>query len=236
MVWLAGVRPAGKTVLCQSLPDVEYFDCELPRIRRLLQGPEDLLKGLRGRRVVLDEVHRLPDPSAVLKATGSSTLGASAKFRDTLAGRRAVVWLTPLMSEDLVDFGSEDLIRRLRHGGLPAFFLSATVPRAGLPGLDGRLLGEGSTGALPAGAPGSFLQFVELLLARSGSLFEASRYARECGVSHTTIRNYLAVLEATYVAHRIRPFSRRAATEIVAAPKVYGFVAFRRRYPAGATS
>ncbi|MDR7462451.1 MAG: AAA family ATPase, partial [Armatimonadota bacterium] len=93
VVWLAGVRRAGKTVLCQSLPDVEYFDCELPRVRRQLQDPEAFLTSLRGRRVVLDEVHRLPDPSAVLKiaadhypqvrlvATGSSTLGASAKFR-----------------------------------------------------------------------------------------------------------------------------------------------------------
>jgi len=42
-------------------------------------------------------------------------------------------------------------------------------------------------------------------------------------VSHTTVRNYLTVLEATLVADRIRPYSRRAATEIVAAPKVYGF-------------
>ena len=30
VIWLSGVRRAGKTVLCQSLPDVEYFDCELP--------------------------------------------------------------------------------------------------------------------------------------------------------------------------------------------------------------
>ena len=36
VVWLVGVRRAGKTVLCQSLRDVEYFDCELPRVRRAL--------------------------------------------------------------------------------------------------------------------------------------------------------------------------------------------------------
>ena len=28
VVWLAGVRRVGKTCLCQSLPDTEYFDCE----------------------------------------------------------------------------------------------------------------------------------------------------------------------------------------------------------------
>ncbi|MDR7524722.1 MAG: DUF4143 domain-containing protein [Armatimonadota bacterium] len=235
VVWLAGVRRAGKTVLCQSLPDVEYFDCELPRVRRQLQDPEAFLTSLRGRRVVLDEVHRLPDPSAVLKiaadhypqvrlvATGSSTLGASAKFRDTLAGRREVVWLTPLMSQDLVDFGLEDLIRRLRHGGLPPFFLSAAIAERDYQDWMDAYWAKDLQELFRLERRDSFLQFVEPLLACSGSLFEASRYARECGVSHTTIRNYLAVLEATYVAHRVRPFSRRAATEIVAAPKVYGF-------------
>jgi hypothetical protein len=42
-------------------------------------------------------------------------------------------------------------------------------------------------------------------------------------VSRGTISNYLAVLEATYVAHVIRPFSTHRPTEIVSAPKVYAF-------------
>jgi hypothetical protein len=42
-------------------------------------------------------------------------------------------------------------------------------------------------------------------------------------VSRTTISNYLAVLEATFVVHVIRPFSTSRTTEIVSAPKVYGF-------------
>jgi predicted AAA+ superfamily ATPase len=27
IIWLAGVRRAGKTYLCRSLPNIEYFDC-----------------------------------------------------------------------------------------------------------------------------------------------------------------------------------------------------------------
>ena len=57
----------------------------------------------------------------------------------------------------------------------------------------------------------------------SAGLFEASRFARPCEVSRTTIANYLNVLEATFVAHVIRPFSTYRPTEIVTAPKVYGF-------------
>lgn len=67
VVWLSGVRRAGKTFLCQSLPDVEYLDCELPSTRRALESPESFLRDVGARRVVLDEIHRLPNPSELLK-------------------------------------------------------------------------------------------------------------------------------------------------------------------------
>lgn len=69
----------------------------------------------------------------------------------------------------------------------------------------------------------SFLQFCELLFIQSGGIFEAARFAAPCEVSRTTIMNYLSVLEATFIAHIIRPVSRRRSSEIIAAPKVYGF-------------
>jgi hypothetical protein len=44
-----------------------------------------------------------------------------------------------------------------------------------------------------------------------------------CEISRPAITNYLAVLEQTFVAHVIRPFSTHRPTEIVSAPKVYAF-------------
>ena len=41
IIWLMGVRRVGKTSLCQSLPNVDYFDCERPRVRQLFDDPED---------------------------------------------------------------------------------------------------------------------------------------------------------------------------------------------------
>ncbi len=54
-------------------------------------------------------------------------------------------------------------------------------------------------------------------------MFEATRFAGPCEISRTTVANYLEVLEITSVVHVIRPFSTHRATEIVSAPKVYGF-------------
>ena len=69
----------------------------------------------------------------------------------------------------------------------------------------------------------SFQKFLELLMTQSGGIFEASRFARPCEVSRTTISNYLAVLEATFVVSVLRPFTTHRPAEIVAAPKVYAF-------------
>ena len=69
----------------------------------------------------------------------------------------------------------------------------------------------------------SFQKFAELIWSQSGGIFEATKFARHCEVSRTTIANYLSVLEATFVAYVIRPFSAHHPTEITSAPKVYGF-------------
>ncbi len=235
ILWLRGVRRAGKTSLAQSLDDVEYFDCELPRVRRAMEDPEAFLQGLRGKRVVLDEVHRLPNPSELLKiaadhfpktsvlATGSSTLGASSRFRDTLAGRKTELWLTPMIEGDLADFGRTDLPHRLLHGGLPPFFLSPELPERDFQEWMDAYWAKDIQELFRLERRASFQRFVELLMAQSGGIFEATKFATPCGVSRTTIVNYLAVLEATSVALVLRPFSSRRSNEIVSAPKVYGF-------------
>ncbi len=235
IVWLMGVRRVGKTCLCRSLEDVEYFDCELPRVRRQMEDVEHFLEGLHNRRVVLDEIHRLANPSEILKiaadhfpdvrvvATGSSTLGASAHFRDALTGRKQEVWLTPMCSADLDDFGRPDLDHRFLHGGLPPFFLADPLPEREFQEWFDAYWAKDILELFRLERRHSFLRFAELLLAQSGGIFEATRFARPCEVSRTTISNYLAVLEATLVVHVVRPYSTARSSEIVAAPKVYGF-------------
>jgi hypothetical protein len=244
VLWLAGVRRVGKTCLCQSIPHVEYFDCELPRMRRPMEEPEAFLAGLRGRSVVLDEIHRLGDPSELLKiaadhypdvrilATGSSTLGASTRFRDTLTGRKRDLHLVPMCLEDLRNFGRTDLRYRFVRGGLPPFFLAPELPERDFQEWMDAYWAKDIQELFRLERRGSFQRFVELVCAQSGGVFEATRFARPCEVTRPTIANYLKVLEATLVAHVVRPFSTHRPTEIVAAPKVYafdtGFVCYHR--------
>ena len=244
VIWLSGVRRVGKTFLCQSLPTVEYFDCELPRVRKMMEDPESFLGSLGGKRIVLDEIHRLANPSELLKiaadhypnvqvlATGSSMIGASTKFKDTLAGRKIELWLTPMMSTDLNDFGWPDLGRRFLYGGLPPFFLSEQLPERDFQEWVDSYWAKDIQELFRLERRHSFQRFVELLMLQSGGIFEATKFSRPCEVSRTTISNYLKVLEATFVVNVIRPFSSHRSTEIVAAPKVYafdtGFVCYHR--------
>ncbi len=244
VLWLSGVRRVGKTILSQSLADIEYFDCELPRVRRMMDDPEGFLKSTRGKRIVLDEIHRLDHPSEILKiaadhysgtrvlATGSSTLGASTKFRDTLAGRKEELWLTPMITADLADFDRPKLHHRFLHGGLPPFFLAQQLPESEFQEWMDAYWAKDIQELFRLERRRSFQRFAELLMAQSGGIFEATAFSRPCEVSRTTISNYLAVLEATFVVHVLRPYSSRRSMEIVSAPKVYafdtGFVCYHR--------
>lgn len=244
LIWLAGVRRTGKTSLTHTLDGIEYFDCELPRIRRMMIDPEGFLSSVQDKKIVLDEIHRLKAPAELLKiaadhfpsikilATGSSTLGASRKFRDTLTGRKTNIWLTPMIHSDLENFGSQSLKYRFLKGGLPPFFLAKEIPEKNFQEWLDDYWAKDIQELFRIERRSSFQRFAELIISRSGSIFEATRFTSECEVSRMTIANYLRILEETFVAHVIRPFSTHRPTEIISAPKVYsfdtGFVCYHR--------
>ncbi len=234
----------GKTVLSKSVSDAEYFDCELPRVRRMLEDPEAFLEEKDGSRIILDEIHRLEDPSQFLKiaadhfqktkilATGSSSLGATSRFRDTLSGRKIELWLTPIILADMNDFDRTDLKARLLHGGLPPFFLETDISESDYQDWMDSYWAKDILELFRLERRASLQKLAELLILQSGRIFEATQFAKICEASRTTITNYLTVMEATFVMHLLRPFSTHRSTEIVAAPKVYafdtGFVCYHR--------
>ena len=244
VIWLSGVRRAGKTVLCQSLQSIEYFDCELPRVRREMEDPEEFLASFKGKRVALDEIHRLDNPSELLKiaadhfsetkviATGSSTLGASAKFKDTLAGRKENIWLSPMILEDLDAFEDQGWDHRFLRGGLPPFYLSKDFPERDFQEWIDAYWAKDVQELFRVERRASFFKFFELLAQQSGGMFEAASLAGPVGVSRPTLTNYLRILEETYVFFALKPFFKYKTKEIVSAPKVYcfdtGFVAYYR--------
>ncbi|NMB73641.1 MAG: DUF4143 domain-containing protein [Myxococcales bacterium] len=156
-------------------------------------------------------------------ATGSSTLAAKRKFRDTLTGRKHELWLVPATLADLGSFGALDLDRRMLRGGLPPFLLGEGLDDDGYREWIDSFWAKDLQELFVIDKKASFVKFMELLFRQSGGLFEATAFAAECEVSRQTIQNYLQILETTLVAVVLRPFAGKGAAEIKAQPKVYAF-------------
>jgi hypothetical protein len=235
IVWLSGVRRVGKTTLAAELADAEFLNCDLPSSQRLLADPEAFFHSLEKPVLVLDEVHQLSDPSRVLKigadafpgirilATGSSTLAATSKFRDSLTGRKRSIHLVPVLHSELEAFGIRDLRRRLLRGGLPPALLAADHdPMFYSEWLDSYYARDVQE-LFRVEKRGGFLKLVESVLRMSGGQMEATALSSLCGLSRPTVLTYLEVLETTHVAAVIRPFSGGGKRELVRQPKIYGF-------------
>lgn len=236
IVWLTGVRRVGKTTLATCWKDAAFLNCDLPRNRLLLEDPEYFFRQIEeGRVVVLDEIHQASNPSEILKiaadefprlrilATGSSTLAATRKFRDSLTGRKRVVHLTPVLADELPLFSISRLEDRLLRGGLPECLLTreieAEVYSEWLDSYFARDVQE----LFAVGKRQAFLDLCELLLRQSGQLLEVTSLAKHCGISRPTVMQYLEILQVTHFLHLLRPYHGGGRREIVAQPKGYGF-------------
>jgi hypothetical protein len=236
IVWLSGVRRVGKTVLCRQLDRIEYFNCDLPSVQRQLADPEVFFRRMgSAERIVLDEIHRLPDPSAVLKiaadefpglrilATGSSTLAATRKFRDSLSGRKRMVHLLPVLWREASAFGIADLDRRLLRGGFPEMLLGAAVDAAFFEEWLDSFYARDIQELFGVRNRGAFLALLKLVLLRSSGQLDISDLAKEVGISRPTVMSHLDSLEIAHAILRVPPFHRGGHREIISRPKLYGF-------------
>ena len=69
IVWLCGVRRAGKTTLARDLGDERtiYINCDLPAVEEMVRDPQVFYGSCEKPVVVFDEIHQLRDPARLLK-------------------------------------------------------------------------------------------------------------------------------------------------------------------------
>lgn len=236
-MWLAGVRRAGKSTLARSLPSAQvmFIECDLPEAEDATRNPALFYKGCDKPFVVFDEVHQLKDPSRLLKigadsfphlkilATGSSTLGASRKFRDTLAGRKRVVHLTPVLGEELRAFGGISLQQRLLHGGLPQTLLAPSKPAAFYREWMDSFFARDIHRLFEFRDLNRFNALLEYLLRQSGGMLDFTKTASAVGISRPTVETHLRALQITQAVTLLRPFHSGGPKEITRMPRIYGF-------------
>lgn len=236
IVWLCGVRRSGKTTLAESVGDDQaiYVNCDLPVVEELIRDPVLFFRSCTKPIVIFDEVHQLRDPTRLLKigadmfpklkilATGSSTLAASRKFRDTLTGRKRIVHLVPVMWDELRTFGVP-LERRLFLGGLPPALLAGEKKPAFYREWVDSFFARDIQRLFGFRDMNRFNALFEYVMRQSGGQLEVTRTAAALGITRPTVESHLRALEVTNAVTIVRPFHGGGQRELVKMPKVYAF-------------
>lgn len=238
VVWLSGVRRSGKTTIARSLDGAHFLNCDLPSVQRELDDPEAFYARVSPRAgsatVIFDEIHRLRDPSAVLKigadafpklrilATGSSTLAATRKFRDSLAGRKREVNLQPVLFEELAAFGAR-VEKRLLHGGMPQMLLADAPDHGFYAEWMDSYFARDVAELFRVERRSEFLLLFRLLLRQNGGMATIVNLAKQCGATRPTVMSWIEAMRITHVIHLIRPFHGNGDSELVKQPKIYAF-------------
>lgn len=237
IVWLSGVRRVGKTTLAKMFTDAIYLNCDLPSVSRMVADPESFYDSMDKHAIVIfDEIHRLEDPSRLLKiaadayphlkvlATGSSTLAATKKFRDALTGRKHEIYLPPVLWKECLDnFNLKDMDKRFLHGGLPEPMLSAKKDPSFFSEWIDSFYARDIQELFGTRNRVGFLKLFHLMMRQSGGLVDFTNLAKLSSLSYPTVRAHVEALGIAHAIFLLQPFHGGGRREITARPKSYGF-------------
>jgi len=237
VVTVTGPRQSGKTTLCRAaFPDHDYLNLESPDVREFARTDPRSFLGSRSKGVILDEIQRVPELVSYLQVmvdehhepgrfvlTGSQQFEVMSTITQSLAGRTTLLKLLPLSMEELRLAGRGE-------SGSDKTLLTGFYPRIHDAGLDPtRTLGdyletyvERDIRQLMAIKDlALFEKFVRLCAGRCGQLLNLQSLGNDTGVSHTTARSWLTLLEASYVVFLLQPWHVNISKRQVKTPKLY---------------
>jgi uncharacterized protein len=241
---ITGPRQSGKTTLARSLfAGKPYVSLENPEEREFAeQDPRRFLARFPAG-AVLDEVQRVPALLSWLQGvvderqsmgefvlTGSAQLDLMAGVSQSLAGRVGRVELLPLSAAELAgahtgDEGAEllplQLDDLLLKGGYPALYSRALQPADWFSNYMATYIERDVRQLLAVRELSLFQRFVRLCAARSGQLLNLASLASDGGIAASTAREWLSVLEASYLVTRLQPHHRNFGKRLVKTPKLY---------------
>jgi predicted AAA+ superfamily ATPase len=237
VVALTGPRQSGKTTLAKSVfKDKAYVSLENPDEREFAQrDPKRFLQRFPNG-AVLDEVQRCPELLSWLQGwvdergimgdfviTGSAQFDLLAGITQTLAGRVGRVELLPLSSAELQAAGKApgNLNASLFQGGYPALYDRDISPQDWYANYIATYLERDVRQLIAVRDLTQFQTFVKMCAARTGQLLNLSSLGADCGVTAVTAKQWLSVLEASYIVTLLKPHHRNFGKRLVKAPKLY---------------
>ena len=228
---IVGPRQCGKTTLAKSIGG-EYYDLEQDRDRLRLDMAWDQL--CEGRSlVILDEAQSWPAIFPRLRGAidakrrrngrflllGSIAPSLMTSVSESLAGRMAVLELTPLLMSELSAQPMRD--RNWLCGGFPDGGIQRlrAFPEWGSNYV--RLLAERDLPNLGLSCtPQTTMRLIRMLALTNGQQWNASEIGRSMGLSYQTINSYTDYLEGIFLLRRLPVFHGNMRKRLVKAPKL----------------
>jgi len=220
----------------------------LEEIDTRLQAQEDPRAFLSKlpRPVILDEIQNVPELFSYLQpildeaALGSFILTGSHQFAlhrtitQSLAGRTAVLTLLPLSVQELQEGGVEQTLDQLLlRGGYPRVYTQQIPPHVAYRDYLTTYIERDLREILAIRDLAAFQRFLKLCALRIGQLLNYESLATDVGISPNTIKQWLSVLEASYVIFRLPPWHSNLGKRLIKTPKLYFYDTGLASYLAG---
>lgn len=239
VVLITGPRQAGKSTLLQHcLKDYHYVTLDDVLARNLAQSDPALFLKTYEPPLILDEIQYVPELLPYIKMrvdqnrreygqyalTGSQVFPLMKGVSESLAGRIAIFHLYPLSWNELPQheiFDERRVAEQMLQGFYPEFQVQ---PQLNVKYWHSAYLSTYLERDLRAMRNihdlSQFQKYLVLLAARAGQLFNLSEIGKECGISQTTAKDWLTLLQATSIIYLLEPYSRNITKRIVKSPKL----------------
>jgi len=226
-----------------ELPDQRSFALEDPRgflgqfdgpvILDEVQRAPDLFSYIQ---VIVDEYQ---DARGRFILTGSQNFLLLQSISQSLAGRCAVLHLLPFSLAELlkrepisVNTIGQSVLKKavepkkglnetLFTGFYPRIHDRNLTPNEWLANYYQTYLERDVRNILNIGDLETFSRFIRLCAGRSGQLISLSAVASDSGISHTTAKRWLSVLEASFIIALLRPHHENFGKRLIKSPKLY---------------
>lgn len=237
VISVTGPRQSGKTTfLKHHFAKYAYFNLENPQTRELIASdPQQFLKQ-NPKHIIIDEIQRLPELLSYIQVhvderqemgsiivSGSQNLLISEKISQSLAGRAAYQTIFPFSLSELQkhSLANDSYQKQALKGFYPALYsrdispslfysqyISTYVER------DARLIKNIQNLS-------QFQKFIGLLAGRVGQIVNVSSLANDTGISPNTAEDWISILEASYIAYRLRPYYKNVGKRLIKSPKIF---------------
>lgn len=234
---ITGPRQSGKTTMLRSMfPNFRYVNLENPDAREYAaQDPKSFLEEY-DRHVIFDEAQRVPSLFSYLQAivddrqeqgqyilSGSQNFHLMEQITQSLAGRVALFRLFPfdLMEMKKAEWLSADLGQVFSKGFYPAIFERSVGQDGYYANYIDTYVRRDVSQLLNIHDDRLFKNFLKVCATRAGQILNLTDLARDIGVSHTTAKNWISILETSYVIYLLPPYYANFGKRVIKSPKLY---------------